>query len=73
METATSNGGPIVYRYNSDEFPNFTGNGYISFGNSQVCVLVRDSPVDKIAEKAVCRRINKKRTPSDCFFGGFAH
>jgi len=28
------------------------------------------SPVGKIAEKAVCRR---KRTPSDCFFGDFAH
>jgi len=43
-------------------------------------------PVGKIAEKAVCkecifdnmalcfeRRINKKRIPSDCFFGDFAH
>jgi len=41
--------------------------------------------VGKIAEKAISRsvflttwhvfecRINKKRTPSDCFFGDFAH
>ena len=40
METATSNGKPVVYRYNNAEFDNFTGNGYVSFGASQVFNLL---------------------------------
>lgn len=39
VESATSSGKPVVYRYNSAEFANFTGRGYIFFGGDQVAVI----------------------------------
>lgn len=38
VESATSSGKPVVYRYNSAEFANFTGRGYIFFGGDQTDV-----------------------------------